>query len=133
MPRMKTKNFKENNVMKCERCNDEIQKGEERELHGRFLCEDCYMDVLSPAKACDPWAVHSAKTFSKVSSQGFELNPTQRKILEVLRDKGPIEPRQVSEMLHIKETDLERELAALRHMEKVRGELRDKKRMIRLW
>ncbi len=30
-------------------------------------------------------------------------------------------------------TDLEREIATLRHMEKVRGELRQGKRIIRLW
>lgn len=119
--------------MQCERCDDEIAKGEERKLHGRILCEDCYMDLLSPAKACDPWAVHSAKTFLKGSSHGFELNPAQQKILKVLRKKGPTEPRELIEMLQIKEADLERELAVLRHMEKIRGELKDGKKMIRLW
>ena len=49
--------------MKCDRCSAAVQEGEEREHHGEILCEDCYMDVLSPAKACDPWAVHSAKSF----------------------------------------------------------------------
>jgi hypothetical protein len=29
--------------------------------------------------------------------------------------------------------DLEREIAALRHMEKVRGELRGRKKYLRLW
>ena len=47
--------------MECERCKDIIESGEEREYAGRVLCEDCYMDALSPAKTCDPWAVHSAK------------------------------------------------------------------------
>ena len=50
--------------MICDKCQDNIEEGEERELHGRTLCEDCYMDTLSPPKACDPWAVHSAKSFS---------------------------------------------------------------------
>jgi hypothetical protein len=35
--------------------------------------------------------------------------------------------------LQIKPSDLERELASLRHMEKVRGELRDGKKIVRLW
>ena len=32
-----------------------------------------------------------------------------------------------------KETDIERDIAALRHMEKIRGELRGGKKLIRLW
>jgi hypothetical protein len=119
--------------MQCERCKDEILKGEERDLHGRIVCEDCYMDLLSPAKACDPWAVHSAKTFLKDSSHSLELSPAQQKILEVLKKKGPTEPRELTRILKIKETDLEREFAALRHMEKIRGELRDGKKLVRLW
>ena len=118
--------------MRCERCYDVIEEGEEKELHGQILCEDCYMDLLSPPKACDPWAVYSAKSFTKGKGQGPELNPVQQKILDVLREEGPTGPKNLSEMLNMKETDLEREFAALRHMEKVRGELKDGKRMIRL-
>jgi hypothetical protein len=44
-----------------------------------------------------------------------------------------MEPEDLSEILQVKETDLERELAALRHMEKTRGELKDGRRVIRLW
>lgn len=119
--------------MRCERCNDVIAGGEKRELHGQILCEDCYMDLLSPLKACDPWAVHSAKAFSKDESYVLHLNATQQKILDVLRAKGPAALKSLSEILQIKEIDLEREIAALRHMEKVRGELRGGKKVIRLW
>jgi len=103
------------------------------ELHGQVLCEDCYMDLLSPAKACDPWAVYSAKTFLKNDSSGLNLTPVQQKILEILQDEGPQEKTTLCEKLQIKETDLERELATLRHMEKIRGELREGKKLIRLW
>ena len=27
-----------------------------RDFHGQLLCDDCYMDALSPARTCDPWA-----------------------------------------------------------------------------
>ena len=37
--------------------------------------EDCYMDVLSPVRACDPWAVHSAKSFEKHSGNTGSLTP----------------------------------------------------------
>jgi hypothetical protein len=119
--------------MRCERCHDVIPEGEERERYGRVLCEDCYMDLLSPLKACDPWAVHSAKSFSKDGNFIPHPNEKQQRILDILKEKGPTDPKTLSEMLRMKETDLERELAALRHMEKVKGELRRGKRMIRLW
>lgn len=41
--------------MQCDRCKNVIEEGEEREHAGRILCEDCYMDALSPARTCDPW------------------------------------------------------------------------------
>ena len=118
--------------MQCDRCNADIADGEERELNGRILCEDCCMDVMSPLKACDPWAVHSAKSFAKNQGGNLNLNPVQERILYILKD-GPIEPAMLSDRLNINVTELERELAVLRHMEKIRGELRDGKRFIRLW
>ena len=119
--------------MECERCKNMIPEGDEMELHGRVLCEDCYMDLLSPAKACDPWAVHSAKTFLEKAGGEVHLSPVQKRILETLQDEGPQEGKSLCERLQVKEADLERELAALRHMEKIRGELKNGKRLIRLW
>ena len=43
--------------MNCDKCGSEMKNGEETEHHGQLLCEDCYMDALSPARTCDPWAV----------------------------------------------------------------------------
>ena len=119
--------------MKCEKCGDAIQEEEEREPHGQTLCEDCYMDALSPARTCDPWAVHSAKSLSKGRGGNIEVNKTQAKIIQILEETGGAEPRVLSEMLQLKLPDLEREIAALRHMEKVRGELRNGKKIVRLW
>jgi hypothetical protein len=119
--------------MNCDKCGDAIEVGEERELHGQTLCDDCYMDALSPARACDPWAVHSAKSFMKQSNQDPGVNPIQSKILEILQETGGVEPKTLNEKLQIKPSDLEREIASLRHMEKVRGELRNGKKIIRLW
>ncbi|MBN1833845.1 MAG: hypothetical protein JW896_17215 [Deltaproteobacteria bacterium] len=119
--------------MRCERCEAVIARGEAKELHGQMLCEDCYMDLISPIKACDPWAVYSAKTFLKGLGHEPQLNQLQKQILILLREEGPIEPDNLAERLQAKKADIERELASLRHMEKVRGELRDQKRLIRLW
>jgi len=119
--------------MKCARCEASIPEGEEREHLGRMLCEDCYMDALSPAKTCDPWAVHSAKSFGKETGGKFDLTELQRKILEILNETGGTPLEHLVERLNISPMDLEREIAALRHMEKVRGELRGGKKFIRLW
>ena len=119
--------------MQCERCNMNIARGEERNLYNQVLCEECYMDLLSPAKACDPWAVYSAKTFLKNDSSGLGLTRVQQRLLEILQEEGPQERTDLCERLQLKEADLERELATLRHMEKIRGELRGGKRLICLW
>ncbi|MFH0787647.1 MAG: hypothetical protein V2B13_08520 [Pseudomonadota bacterium] len=118
--------------MECEKCRDQIEPGDEKEWHGRILCEDCYMDVLSPARTCDPWAVHSAKSLQKEGGP-MPVNPIQARILTYLQESGGAEFPWIVERLQIKPSDLERELAALRHMEKIRGELREGKKIIRLW
>ncbi|MBC8417560.1 MAG: hypothetical protein H8E10_03080 [Desulfobacterales bacterium] len=118
--------------MECEKCKDPIEAGEEREHYGKVLCEDCYMDALSPARTCDPWAVHSAKSLEEQTGR-TEVNEVQEKILKILEETGGIEPRILVGQLQIKPSDLEREIASLRHMEKVRGELRDGKKVVRLW
>jgi hypothetical protein len=51
----------------------------------------------------------------------------------MLKETGGAEPRIISERLQIKPTDLEREIATLRHMEKVRGEMREGMKILRLW
>jgi hypothetical protein len=120
--------------MKCEKCSDAIPEGEEREHAGRILCEDCYMDTLSPAKSCDPWAVHSAKALSRARGGNVDLNETQKRILEILKETGGVERGSLVGRLGIKPSDLEREIAALRHAEKVRAEMRDDRKVfIVLW
>ncbi len=119
--------------MKCERCKTVVTEGEKRALHGQTLCEDCYMDLLSPLRVCDPWAVHSAKSFVKEEAAVLKLTAVQQKIIEILQNEGPQEPENLCERLKIKKTDIERDIAALRHMEKIRGELMGGKKFIRLW
>ena len=119
--------------MICDRCKETIEQGEERELHGQILCEDCYMDSLSPARTCDPWAVHSAKSFSKDGGAVLKITETQAKILKILKETGGEERAIISERLQLRPSDLEREIAALRHMEKIRGEQKEGKKILRLW
>ncbi|MDX9820204.1 MAG: hypothetical protein RBT16_14935 [Desulfococcus multivorans] len=119
--------------MKCEKCGKPISPGEDMAVHGRTLCEDCAMDAMSPAKACDPWAVHLAKSFSGEAGGTLALTEPQKKILRILSETGGIPPEALAREMDMAPSDLERELAALRHMEKIRGELRDGQKVIRLW
>jgi hypothetical protein len=121
--------------MKCDRCGESIAPGDERDHFGQTLCEDCYIDAISPTKTCDPWAVHSAKNFEKHSADERMLTSLQSEMLRILKEDGPMEPTALLEKIggDIGLKDLEREFATLRHMEKVRGEKRDQKVFWRLW
>jgi len=119
--------------MECDRCHAIIAQGEDRELHGRAFCEDCYIDAMSPAKACDPWAVYSAASFSRRHGSDVAITETQSKILQLLEETGGAEPAVLSARLGIQPSDLEREVATLRHMEKLRAELRDGRKVLCAW
>ncbi|MBW1956828.1 MAG: hypothetical protein JRI83_14155, partial [Deltaproteobacteria bacterium] len=43
------------------------------------------MDALSPAKTCDTWAVHNAKTMVEEQGGRVQFNETQQRILDVLK------------------------------------------------
>ncbi len=101
---------------------------------GQTLCEDCYMDALSPARTCDPWEVYSAKSFEKHAGRSV-VTEIQERILEILKETGGIERPMLLERLKgdITASELDRELATLRHMEKTRGEKRGDRVFMRLW
>jgi len=91
------------------------------------------MVALSPAKACDPWAVYSARSFSDKEGPNTNITKIQSKILHTLKETGGVEPKIISERLQLDPSDLEREIATLRHMEKVRSQLREGKKILCVW
>ncbi|MBF0525317.1 MAG: hypothetical protein HQK56_09500 [Deltaproteobacteria bacterium] len=121
--------------MKCDHCRTDINQSEEREHLGRTLCEDCYMDALSPTKTCDPWAVYSATSLERHMGRLAALTPIQTEVLGILTEAGDVEATALLQALGGKLTmpQLEREFATLRHMEKVRAEKREGKIFIRLF
>ncbi len=121
--------------MKCELCSSEIESGEERDHQGRTLCEDCYIDALSPLKTCDPWAVYSAKSLEKQSGVALTLTSLQSELLKIIEETGGIEPADLLDRFNGRLTlpQLEREFASLRHMEKARGERRNGRVFLRPW
>lgn len=86
-----------------------------------------------PAPAIPAWAVRSAKTLSQMDQSYSVLSEIQAKILQVLQETGGAEPNVVAQRLRMKLPELERELATLRHMEKIRGKMRAGKKIVCLW
>jgi len=105
----------------CAKCNKQIEKQQRYEHQGKLFCEDCYIDILSPPKACDPWAVHSAQTFLKGKDKLAALTPLQLKLVNYLRQKGEATLEELIENLNLTEEELRREFAVLRHMEILRA------------
>ena len=116
--------------MICHKCGCQIEKGAEKEYKGQILCEDCYMDVLSPTKICDPWAVYTAKS---MAGDGLTLTEVQENILAALKETGGMELEELAKRLDITFSDLQREIATLRHMEKVRATMKNGKKVFCLW
>lgn len=116
--------------MKCDHCGALIESGEEREHAGQILCEDCYMDVLSPLKACDPWAVYAAQSMGATAAP---LTKVQNDILALLKESDGLELEVLAEKLGLPLSELQREIAILRHMEKVRAAMQGHRKVIRLW
>jgi DNA-directed RNA polymerase subunit RPC12/RpoP len=111
----------------CAKCGKQIEKNQRYEYQGKLFCEDCYMDILSPPKACDPWAVHCAQTFLKGRDKLSTLTPVQRSIVDYVKGKGETTLEEMMENLNLTEEELRREFAVLRHMELLRATKKDGK------
>ena len=108
--------------MKCARCGRDASSDETFSQKGQTLCEDCYIDVTSPEKECDPWATYLSK--QEMQRAGVQsstsLNETQRKIYELVLKKNRITREAVMKELGLSALDLEPNLRVLKHSELVR-------------
>lgn len=115
--------------MQCQRCQHEIIENESLKHLNETLCEDCYIDAVSPAKACNPWAVYLAtRTRESSGLNDVEgLTPIQKEVYEFIKNKEKVTAVEVMNNLHITQPDLENVIATLRHCELVRGQKEDDK------
>lgn len=111
-------------MVKCQKCGREVPEEETHQHLGEMLCDDCYIDAMSPAKPCDPWAVYSAtRTRQSAGLTGIQgLTPLQKDICRFIEDHGKATPAEVLEKFNINQRELENVVAILRHCELVRGE-----------
>jgi hypothetical protein len=110
--------------MQCEHCHAEIREGEQLVYGGQILCDDCYMMATNPApKICDPLAVASAlSTRKQMGQSGAEgLSEQQKKILQLIQQRGKITKQELTAELNLKPEVLEAEFAILRHCELARA------------
>ena len=115
--------------MECQRCQRDIPEDESFKYLNEILCDDCYMDAMSPAKCCDPWAVYLAtRTRESTGIKGVDgLTPFQKEIYELIKSKGKVTGAEVMTAFNITQRDLEGVVATLRHCELVRGQKEDDK------
>jgi len=87
------------------------------------VCEDCYLEVMSVPKTCNPMQVRSAKIErEKSGQQGTEgLLPEQKEIYDYLKTHGKATRQEVMEQFNLDQKGLEKHVSVLRHCELVRG------------
>ena len=110
-------------IVNCERCGHEILAMDGYQHLGQTLCEDCYIDIRNPPKACDPWAVYSATRSRQIQGMnGAEgLTDLQKAIYEFIRGKGKVTREELIAHFNLKEIELQSHLAVMRHCELVKG------------
>ncbi|MCX5888568.1 MAG: hypothetical protein NTY36_03850 [Deltaproteobacteria bacterium] len=104
----------------CTKCGASLQDEEPREHLGEVLCEDCYLEALSPLRTCDPWAVHTARSLKDLPG-GLTLTPRQQQLYDLVKEQGEVPKQEAARVLAVSEDELQREFAVLRHLEMLRA------------
>ncbi len=113
--------------MQCHNCGAEIT-GEEVHRYGdKLFCEDCYIELISTPKACNPMSVRSARlTREKMGQKGTEgLLPLQKEIYDYLKENKAVLREKVALHFNLTEKEMENHFAVLRHCELARAFKKD--------
>ncbi len=109
--------------MICSHCQQEIPEKEAFDHGGQIFCEDCYVELISVPKTCNPMSVRSALLTRQAQGQsGPEgLLPLQKEIYTFLKEQGQATREEVSRHFGLAPKELEKHFAVLRHCELARG------------
>ena len=120
--------------MKCDICDIDLEKGEGiKWRRNKLICEDCYLDAAMPVRPCDPESVRITRNMQSLGHSTTDINQTQARILEIIEETGGVTPEVLSEQLQISLPDLQWDLAALRHMRRIKGEKRGEQKFLILY
>jgi hypothetical protein len=112
--------------MKCDKCEDDFPEDELFPQGKQQLCDNCLMDMMSPAKACDPWAVKAATSSMKSKADGIrELRGLEKKVYELIVEKACIPLEELPALCQTTPKEIERAISVLRHMELLRAAMRE--------
>ncbi|PLX40062.1 MAG: hypothetical protein C0608_10195 [Deltaproteobacteria bacterium] len=111
--------------MICERCKADVTEDEIVDHGSQQVCEDCAMTLMSPSKACDPWAVKMASSSIGSKEDAVKaLKEPELSLYNLVISKGRVPREEIAPKLGLEASELERAFSVLRHMELLRGEKR---------
>jgi len=108
----------------CTRCLETISDEDDvHHLGSDDLCEDCYIEALQRPKTCDVAATQLAKKHRQAAGQtGTDgLLDIQKKIYDFIKENEKVTRQEVMDALEITESELQKQIAILRHCELVKG------------
>ncbi len=120
--------------MKCNICDIDLEKDEGiKWRRNKLICEDCYLDASMPVHTCDPESDRITKNMQSLGLSTKEINQTQTRIIEIIEKTGGITRGILSEQLQVSPSDLQWDLATLRHMRRIKGEKRGEQNFLMLY
>ena len=112
-------------TISCAKCGQRFPAEDCVPYGSRRVCEDCAMDLLSAAKACDPWAVKMASSsFQTKADAVATLKGVEKRLYEFIVDRGRVPFETLPELLDVASGQVQRAYTTLRHMELLRGHRR---------
>jgi hypothetical protein len=118
--------------MRCGKCQRDIPEGNSFAHLGQALCEDCYLDVRSPVRTCDPWAVYAAtQARENAGLTGVEgLTSLQQAIFAFVKNRGRSTASEIMTKFSLTQGDFTNQIATLRHCELLKGQKEGEKVVI---
>ena len=115
--------------MRCNRCDREVAEDSYYVHEGETLCEDCYLETGSQVRICDPFAVHAAKRIREIQGlKGTEgLSELQKTTYEFIKSHGKVTREEITENLKLGQSEMETQIAILRHCDLIKGSIEDGK------
>ena len=111
--------------MKCQRCGSALTPDEAIEQGGKTVCDECAMSMISPPKACDPWAVKMATgSFTTKKDAVASLQGVEAALYREVEARGRLPQEEAAGALGITPEELKRAFSVLRHLELMRGDRR---------